>query len=129
MQIVAKMPGLAFTIELQAQGDLISLGRKLARIEGAKIVATNGKTILSLRADQTVEIDQDSPMKLGARGAIETSEGVKVTLTDDGVFHVLEPSGTPMRDVEAKVSAFKPAMRRTAILVFIAFFGVRASTR
>src|SRR5438309_2265199 len=46
---------------------------------------------------------------------------------DDGIVKIAEPNGTPMRDVDARVSAFKPAMRRTAIVVFVAFFGAKAS--
>jgi hypothetical protein len=131
-RIVTKRERLSFAIEVDPSGQLalasVEKGggsRAMGKIEGAAIFNPAGVRVAQLAADGTLAITDDEVLRLDPSNEVITSSGGRVRISNDGAIHATGPDGQPIPGFSARVEGFKPEMRRTAIVVFVSFFGVR----
>jgi hypothetical protein len=131
-RIITKRESLRLVVEVDASGQLaLTSGekgggaRRMGKIEGADIFDPGGVRVAQLSSDGTLAIADGERLRLDASNEIITATGGRVSIANDGTVHAVLADGKPIPGFSARVEGFKPEMRRTAIVVFVSFFGVR----
>jgi hypothetical protein len=111
------------TIDLLADGSVLAGGKAVARITGADFLDKDGKRMVRVHADGTLEVEGGKKARFDEKDAIVTGDGAKLAVGDDGGVDLVMPDGKrdPLSG-KMRFAGFVPAARRTACVMALAFF-------
>jgi hypothetical protein len=112
-------------VELQADGTVVVDGKPAAKIVGSELHDASGKTLISVRADDTVALDgTDAHMKFDLKDTLLLENGNQITLADDGSVHLINADKTA--DAESGKMKFTGFVRRAARTCVVMVLAVAA---
>lgn len=102
-----------FLASLGADGSVTSNGNNLARVEGNRVVLTNGTELFHIDEQGLTATWTGRPaVARGADGSFDTRQG-RVRVADDGAIFVGD------QRADCRVANYQPSMRDTATIVFM----------
>jgi len=120
------IPKQKMPVEVKDDGSVM-VGKKMAlKFVGADLQDASGKVLASVAADGTTKFDGlTKGTKFDDKDALVVEGGDKMFIADDGSVKLTDAAGKPDKDSgKMKFVGFKPAARRAATVLVMAFFMV-----
>jgi hypothetical protein len=107
------------TLELKDDGTVLSAGKPVAKIVGAELQDSSGKTLVAVGGDNSVTITgSQKGAKFDDKNDLQIDGGAKMSIGDDGVVKLFNADGKADKDSgKIKIAGFKPTARRAATVV------------